>query len=716
MFGKHLDVSGRKESSINKQKNPLRLSFIWVTLICCLALSVAFFYISYINEKNMQRQRALEKVDLVLNDFEAQLELMEDIAGRIAANHEFQPFYFKASIANEWSMLKAFRQYRFNTSLTEEYFLYYGGDRVYCSTGTSLDITVFLNDRIEKEEERERFRTELYEMKEELERVQNQTKIIPIRNEIYIMVPFRVNEKNQMTNAVLIFCVEENSLEERFQVVSGQIQGNIALYGEDELKYAAGEEVCTGAEKNAVTAVSMDGHYKLCYLPKEQNNTVVGLLGLQIILIIVDVILIFGVANLFAEKAYLPLRRVTEKYRYESKVSGITFSDAYEELEYMLSKMIKSNMEAALQVQQRQKLLKQQILRMLLEGKCSDDVLSYLDMVDIRLPWSYFYVISISFEKETAVTEEFLESVQKELDRICDESDGEGIYTLLHFPKKLINVICNIRSEDEKAELTEIISEVAGSFGYEPMIGIGNTCSSAFKLSASWLESMDEIYNRQNGRTYVYDSDKIQRIFKALEIGNEQEALERLDDFVSEFDGKTVSLLMQQFILSDFLGAFGKLARTYNIEIDKSDMSLMLTSGNGNDFTEAARKMIGDFCEIYRNEGKLAREEKVCEIVEYIDRHFAEQDISMEKVASEMNVTMAAVREAVFKKSGKMYKDYLIYLRVEYAKELLCRDEIQVAEVCRRVGYINVSYFIGLFREATGVTPAKYRNNIRNMQ
>jgi YesN/AraC family two-component response regulator len=35
-----------------------------------------------------------------------------------------------------------------------------------------------------------------------------------------------------------------------------------------------------------------------------------------------------------------------------------------------------------------------------------------------------------------------------------------------------------------------------------------------------------------------------------------------------------------------------------------------------------------------------------------------------------------------------------------------------VAEVCERVGYGNISYFIRLFREVTGVTPAKYRRDV----
>ena len=55
------------------------------------------------------------------------------------------------------------------------------------------------------------------------------------------------------------------------------------------------------------------------------------------------------------------------------------------------------------------------------------------------------------------------------------------------------------------------------------------------------------------------------------------------------------------------------------------------------------------------------------------------------------------------------YKEYLTKLRIEEAKKLLVQEEISVNDVCQRVGYINVSYFIKIFQKYTGVTPTRYR-------
>lgn len=53
--------------------------------------------------------------------------------------------------------------------------------------------------------------------------------------------------------------------------------------------------------------------------------------------------------------------------------------------------------------------------------------------------------------------------------------------------------------------------------------------------------------------------------------------------------------------------------------------------------------------------------------------------------------------------------DYLTGMRVEKAKELLTGSNLKIKEVCERLGYSNINYFIKVFKDATGVTPGDYR-------
>lgn len=687
-----------------------------VTVICCLALSIVFFYISYLNNKTTQERHAQDKAELIMGDLETQLEMMEDISVRIASNYEFHPYYFKENVARELSMLETFEQYRYYTALTEEYFLYYGGDRIYRSSGSTLDLELFLQIKSTDQAERERFLKELREMREELTQIREELKVISIFEEIYVLIPLKVNSKEAREKAVLGFAIKESALGERFQVISGTLQGSIALYGEGELLYTNREEACTGEEKGAVTAVSSDGLYRLCYLPQEKYSMQNGLFVRQFLLVAADVILVFIVANIFANKAYSPILGLTEKYRGKTAEQKDQYEDAFEELGYLLDSMTQRNVEAGIQIQQRQKMLRSQILRMMMEGRSSFDMLPYLNQMEIWLPGPFFGVISIVFTED--VTEDFLSGFQKELERIPDEREQEYVYGSISFQKKLVNVICSVQTEEEMEELKEIICEVTDGFGHQPVIGVGNTCRSLSKLSASWLESMDEIHSkqgRQNNESrqgFLYDSDRLRRVYAAIENGNEEEAQDRLGSYLEKLNDSQVSLLMQQYIAADFLGEMGKLARKYRLELSKKHVSLLISASNMQDFESAARNVIHDFCQSYSGIRDQTREEDALKICEYIDDHFTEYDMSQEKVAAELNITTTAVRQAVLSKKGKLYKDYLIELRIEYAKVLLRQENLQVTEVCQRVGYGSISYFIRVFREVTGVTPAKYKNSL----
>ena len=63
--------------------------------------------------------------------------------------------------------------------------------------------------------------------------------------------------------------------------------------------------------------------------------------------------------------------------------------------------------------------------------------------------------------------------------------------------------------------------------------------------------------------------------------------------------------------------------------------------------------------------------------------------------------------------TGQNIVKYISKYRLEKAKELLETTTIRVGDVAEKVGYLNASYFISLFRNTTGYSPAKYRERVR---
>jgi len=60
--------------------------------------------------------------------------------------------------------------------------------------------------------------------------------------------------------------------------------------------------------------------------------------------------------------------------------------------------------------------------------------------------------------------------------------------------------------------------------------------------------------------------------------------------------------------------------------------------------------------------------------------------------------------------TGYTFVDYLLRIRIDKARELLCNDHYTVAEVAFRVGFENHGYFDRMFKRMTGRSPLAYRN------
>lgn len=695
-----------------RKKNPFKLSYLSIAVICCLALSVIFYCTDYMISKRAQIQNDLKKTELLMGDWETQIGLMKEVSLRISISNEYQPSQFRKNKYNEHVLLQDLEQYQFYSTLTKECFLYYGGNTIFHASGYTMDLNTYLKTLSVKERGR---------MWEKLEDIRDAAAAgdtfhtLSISGNIYVLIPFSVSESTGRSRAVLCFVVNRNKLEERFQMVSGGILGTLSLYSENELLYSSREAACGREQKHVLMADSSNGLYTLCYLPDHRNYIQNGLYITQFVSVLGGMILLLLIANRFAESSYRPIMEMSDKYRSEIAVAeDVRCENTLEEIDHMMASMLKSNMMIQAQIKQKQEMLKNQILLTLIEGSGTFDVTSYLDGLQIRLPGPYYYVISISYEKEEDISEEFLSGLQKELEELSCDEEQEYVYAVCYFKRKRLGVICSIAARNQVEELTEDICGVAESFDCVPLSGSGSICQSLSSLPASWMESMDNLkYSKNQYRIgepqeFVYDSEELYRICAAMAVANETGALNGLNRLVIQLNKKPVSLILQQYIFADFLSEVTRQARKCRIKLSRKSISLIVSAKNVDNFKKAAEDLIRDFCEMLRNMKSQVEDAQSYRIYEYVNEHFAEYDLSIEKVADDLDISTAEVRQAVFKYTGKMYKDYLMFLRIEEAKVLL-QENITVDEVCRKVGYSSISYFTKRFKAVTGVTPAKYR-------
>ncbi len=95
--------------------------------------------------------------------------------------------------------------------------------------------------------------------------------------------------------------------------------------------------------------------------------------------------------------------------------------------------------------------------------------------------------------------------------------------------------------------------------------------------------------------------------------------------------------------------------------------------------------------------------------VHYIDTHYASEDISLNRVAKEVNISANYLSAVFSQEMGTTFVEYLTAKRMEKAKELLQISELRSGEIALAVGYKDPHYFSFLFKKTQGCTPRDYR-------
>lgn len=96
-------------------------------------------------------------------------------------------------------------------------------------------------------------------------------------------------------------------------------------------------------------------------------------------------------------------------------------------------------------------------------------------------------------------------------------------------------------------------------------------------------------------------------------------------------------------------------------------------------------------------------------ITALIDEEYSNPDLSREYIAEKCGKSVYIVSRAFKKISNLKYIDYLTDIRIKHAKEYLKNSDLSLEEIALKVGYLNLSSFIRMFKRRTGDTPSNYR-------
>lgn len=88
------------------------------------------------------------------------------------------------------------------------------------------------------------------------------------------------------------------------------------------------------------------------------------------------------------------------------------------------------------------------------------------------------------------------------------------------------------------------------------------------------------------------------------------------------------------------------------------------------------------------------------------------QDITVDDISREIYLSPNYIRSIFKNKTGRTILDYLVYIRMKKASEMMNDASLHIYDVAKKVGYNSVSYFCQVFKQYYGVTPKEYMESM----
>ena len=110
------------------------------------------------------------------------------------------------------------------------------------------------------------------------------------------------------------------------------------------------------------------------------------------------------------------------------------------------------------------------------------------------------------------------------------------------------------------------------------------------------------------------------------------------------------------------------------------------------------------------SENKSAKvlSEEVTDTIRYLNRHLGEK-IDIDSLAARVYLSHSALIWKFKQELNTTPSQYLIHLRLRYAKHLLMNTNYSITEISELCGYTNPFYFTNAFRRYAGKNPTSFR-------
>lgn len=134
-----------------------------------------------------------------------------------------------------------------------------------------------------------------------------------------------------------------------------------------------------------------------------------------------------------------------------------------------------------------------------------------------------------------------------------------------------------------------------------------------------------------------------------------------------------------------------------------------------NDIIEYLKSFRTNLCNLIDSR-KNSKIDKIIELTKkYVNNHYTEK-LTLSSVSEALNFSSGYLSSSFKKHTGSNFSDYISYVKIEKAKELINTHNYLMYEISDMLGFDNPYYFSKVFKKVTGMSPREYEISIINQK
>lgn len=377
----------------------------------------------------------------------------------------------------------------------------------------------------------------------------------------------------------------------------------------------------------------------------------------------------------------------------------------------------------------------------LVTGDCSmEELLSVADKLDLKIMAPWYSIVLLKIQSMKHDYEEYSGSIVVVDERIAKLAEPEHV---LIFDRALEGraFLFKADSEEEllayqKEYLGDVKEVLSGYANLRYFGGIGTPVNRLREIPASFEDASHAFAHRylvaescildssllmQEGaaehedfRISAVNPEQIDRakMQEFLRTGDLDEVVYFVDEFFGKLDGGAMkSRIFRQYItmdayfsIADFLKGLG--LQKDEIEAPDQDGSILQDEKSAMDYIV---RIMNKALVLREKKASSRYEDVVSEVIHYIEDNYAQEELSLNLLASHVNFSPNHLSMIFSQQTGQTLIRYLTDYRMNRAKELLRCSSKKSSVISMEVGYKDPHYFSYLFKKTQGMTPTQYR-------